>query len=221
MGQVQSDVAAAAAIDDQARTQQSFSLASMDSLLAEAAAFGNDENQSLDAQAQKALECPCVAELRNGACGVQFTEAFLCFLKSTAEEKGSDCVHPFIALQNCIKVFLTLLLSRSRSGNRVAASLILCELTQTMSAFGSLSLAICPDYFGDEFGVPLSQSSMMKNQATELGNSGVTKALPDEKKNGSINGLQMAQTRESRRRAPALAPIFDGLHCFETIVFSN
>ncbi|XWS39628.1 hypothetical protein CRYUN_Cryun18bG0071400 [Craigia yunnanensis] len=59
--------------------------------------------QSLDSQVQKALECPCVAELRNGACGVQFTEAFLCFLKSTAEEKGSDCVHSFVALQNCIK----------------------------------------------------------------------------------------------------------------------
>ncbi|XVF44615.1 hypothetical protein PTKIN_Ptkin02bG0138400 [Pterospermum kingtungense] len=69
----------------------------------EAAAYGNDENQSLEAQAQKALECPCVAELRNSACGVQFTEAFLCFLKSTAEEKGSDCVHSFVALQTCIK----------------------------------------------------------------------------------------------------------------------
>ncbi|XVE49679.1 hypothetical protein DITRI_Ditri01bG0100500 [Diplodiscus trichospermus] len=67
----------------------------------EAAAYGNDENQSLDAQ--KALECPCVVELRNSACGVQFTEAFLCFLKSTAEEKGSDCVQPFVALQTCIK----------------------------------------------------------------------------------------------------------------------
>ncbi|XVE92989.1 hypothetical protein REPUB_Repub01dG0151200 [Reevesia pubescens] len=103
MGQVQSNVAAAAAIHDQARTQHSSSLSSMDSLIAEAAAYGNDENQSLDAQAQKALECPCVAELRNGACGAQFTEAFLCFLKSTAEEKGSDCVHPFVALQTCIK----------------------------------------------------------------------------------------------------------------------
>ncbi|XVE49678.1 hypothetical protein DITRI_Ditri01bG0100500 [Diplodiscus trichospermus] len=73
----------------------------MDSIIAEAAAYGNDENQSLDAQ--KALECPCVVELRNSACGVQFTEAFLCFLKSTAEEKGSDCVQPFVALQTCIK----------------------------------------------------------------------------------------------------------------------
>uniref|UniRef100_A0A2N9GE33 Mitochondrial intermembrane space import and assembly protein 40 homolog n=1 Tax=Fagus sylvatica TaxID=28930 RepID=A0A2N9GE33_FAGSY len=76
---------------------------SMESLIAEAAAYGNDENESLDARAQKALECPCIADLRNGPCGVQFSEAFLCFLKSSSEEKGSDCVHPFVALQNCIK----------------------------------------------------------------------------------------------------------------------
>nr|GMD18119.1 mitochondrial intermembrane space import and assembly protein 40 homolog [Ipomoea batatas] len=77
---------------------------SLDSLIAEAAAYGaEDENESLDEQAQKALDCPCIAHLRNGACGTQFSSAFLCFLKSTAEEKGSDCVHPFVALQNCIK----------------------------------------------------------------------------------------------------------------------
>ncbi|XP_065865149.1 mitochondrial intermembrane space import and assembly protein 40 homolog [Euphorbia lathyris] len=76
---------------------------SLDSLIAEAAAYGDDENESLDAKAQKALDCPCIADLRNGSCGAQFSEAFLCFLKSTAEEKGSDCIHPFVALQNCIK----------------------------------------------------------------------------------------------------------------------
>lgn len=43
--------------------------------------------QSLDAKAQKALECPCIADLRNGPCGAPFSEAFLCFLKSTSEEK--------------------------------------------------------------------------------------------------------------------------------------
>lgn len=69
----------------------------------EAAAYGDDENESLDEKAQKALECPCIADLRSGPCGAQFSEAFLCFLKSTSEEKGSDCVHPFVALQNCIK----------------------------------------------------------------------------------------------------------------------
>uniref|UniRef100_A0A5B7BAX8 Mitochondrial intermembrane space import and assembly protein 40 homolog n=1 Tax=Davidia involucrata TaxID=16924 RepID=A0A5B7BAX8_DAVIN len=114
MGQVQSDIADAA-VDHQGDHSSSSSTSvgvakdnskptSMESLIAEAAAFGDDENESLDAKAQKALECPCIADLRNGQCGTQFSEAFLCFLKSTAEEKGSDCVHPFVALQNCIKV---------------------------------------------------------------------------------------------------------------------
>ncbi|KAK7822515.1 mitochondrial intermembrane space import and assembly protein 40 homolog isoform X2 [Quercus suber] len=118
MGQVQSE-AAAAAVDSlgeqlsPAVTPQSDSHAAaaatssinLDSLIAEAAAYGNDENESLEAKAQKALECPCIADLRNGQCGFQFSEAFLCFLKSTTEEKGSDCVHPFVALQKCIKAY--------------------------------------------------------------------------------------------------------------------
>lgn len=45
--------------------------------------------QSLDEKAQKALECPCIADLRNGPCGIQFSDAFLCFLKSAAEEQVS------------------------------------------------------------------------------------------------------------------------------------
>lgn len=54
---------------------------SMGSLLAEAASFGNDdENTSLEAKAQKALECPCIQHLTRGPCGSQFSEAFLCFL---------------------------------------------------------------------------------------------------------------------------------------------
>ncbi|XP_057478642.1 mitochondrial intermembrane space import and assembly protein 40 homolog isoform X4 [Actinidia eriantha] len=110
MGQVQSSDVAEASVDD--HRQQSLSPVadnnstqppSMESLLAEAAAFGDNENGSLDEKAQKALECPCIADLRNGPCGSQFSEAFLCFLKSTAEEKGSDCVRPFVNLQSCIK----------------------------------------------------------------------------------------------------------------------
>ncbi|KAJ0248711.1 Mitochondrial intermembrane space import and assembly protein 40 [Hirschfeldia incana] len=87
------------------RNSDDTSTSPMGSLLAEAAAFGEggNENESLEAKAQKALDCPCIADLRNGSCGSQFTEAFRCFLVSTAEEKGSDCVHPFVALQSCIK----------------------------------------------------------------------------------------------------------------------
>nr|XP_033511714.1 mitochondrial intermembrane space import and assembly protein 40 homolog isoform X2 [Nicotiana tomentosiformis] len=96
MGQVQSE-----AIDN--RSQSDLSKASkatsadesppqsLDSLIAEAAAYGEDgENESIDEKARKALECPCIAHLRSGPCGNQFSDAFLCFLKSTAEEKGAD-----------------------------------------------------------------------------------------------------------------------------------
>ncbi|XP_022857437.1 mitochondrial intermembrane space import and assembly protein 40 homolog isoform X1 [Olea europaea var. sylvestris] len=108
MGQAQS----AATVEDQSNPKTQSASAgtdnaaqpSLDSLIAEAAAYGaEDENQSLEVKAQKALECPCIAHLRSGPCGTQFSDAFVCFLKSTAEEKGADCVHPFVSLQNCIK----------------------------------------------------------------------------------------------------------------------
>ncbi|PIN02988.1 hypothetical protein CDL12_24488 [Handroanthus impetiginosus] len=107
MGQAESAIA----VEDKSSLTTSTSTAtqdspqpSLDSLIAEAAAYGDeDDNESLEAKAQKALECPCIAHLRSGPCGVQFSDAFVCFLKSTAEEKGSDCVNPFVALQNCIK----------------------------------------------------------------------------------------------------------------------
>ncbi|KAL4580900.1 hypothetical protein LXL04_017106 [Taraxacum kok-saghyz] len=77
---------------------------SMESLLAEATAYGNkDKDLSMEEKAQKALECPCIQNLRSGPCGSQFSDAFLCFLMSTAEEKGSECVIPFVALQRCIQ----------------------------------------------------------------------------------------------------------------------
>ncbi|KAM0938770.1 putative mitochondrial intermembrane space import and assembly protein [Dioscorea sansibarensis] len=111
MGQNQSNVAAEEDQTNHPReplvgdsSPPSPSPTSLEALVAEATAFGDDnESESLDVKAEKALQCPCVAELREGPCGTQFSEAFVCFIKSTAEEKGSDCVHPFIALQNCIK----------------------------------------------------------------------------------------------------------------------
>ncbi|KAL1341007.1 hypothetical protein HN51_027507 [Arachis hypogaea] len=113
MGLAQSAEAAAHVTQTQIQTQTSTQTStsnnsnstSLDSVLAEAAAYGNndDTEESIEAKAQRALECPCIADLRTGPCGFQFSEAFLCFLKSTAEEKGSDCVSPFVALQSCIK----------------------------------------------------------------------------------------------------------------------
>ncbi|KAD6454365.1 hypothetical protein E3N88_09071 [Mikania micrantha] len=102
MGQDQSKVTDSPVPDS--KIEDSSSPPSMESLLAEATSFGNeDENASQEAKAQRALECPCIQNLRSGPCGSQFSEAFLCFMKSNAEEKGSDCVHPFVALQRCIQ----------------------------------------------------------------------------------------------------------------------
>ncbi|CAL5020686.1 unnamed protein product [Urochloa decumbens] len=72
--------------------------------LAAALAFNGESNEeSIDVDVQKALECPCLDDLKRGLCGSQFIDAFSCYLKSTKEEKGSDCVDPFVALQNCIR----------------------------------------------------------------------------------------------------------------------
>jgi intermembrane space import and assembly protein 40 len=60
---------------------------SLEALAAEAMSFDEDGNESIDVKVQKALDCPCVAELKNGPCGSQFVDAFSCFLKSTEEEK--------------------------------------------------------------------------------------------------------------------------------------
>ena len=43
--------------------------------------------QSIDDTVEKALECPCLDDLKRGPCGSQFIDAFSCYLKSTKEEK--------------------------------------------------------------------------------------------------------------------------------------
>ncbi|KAH1204438.1 hypothetical protein AAZX31_16G007100 [Glycine max] len=100
MGQTES---AEAVAETQTTTHHSSNPTSVESVLVEAAEYGNQNTESVEEMTQKALECPCVADLRTGSSGSQFSEAFLCFVKSTSEEKGSDCVHPFVALQSCIK----------------------------------------------------------------------------------------------------------------------
>ncbi|RDX94610.1 Mitochondrial intermembrane space import and assembly protein 40-like protein, partial [Mucuna pruriens] len=99
MGQTES---AEVVVETQTTTNNS-NPTSLESVLAEAAEYGNQHTESVEAMAQKALDCPCIADLRTGPCGSQFSEAFLCFLKSSSQEKGSDCVHSFVALQSCIK----------------------------------------------------------------------------------------------------------------------
>ncbi|CAI5951256.1 unnamed protein product [Closterium sp. NIES-65] len=63
---------------------------------------GGGEAESDEERARRALECPCLDKLRDGACWEQFAESFRCYYVSKEEDQGSDCVSQFSALQTCI-----------------------------------------------------------------------------------------------------------------------
>lgn len=48
-------------------------------------------------------DCPCLGGMAYGPCGMQFREAFSCFVFSEEEPKGIDCVEKFKAMQNCFR----------------------------------------------------------------------------------------------------------------------
>jgi hypothetical protein len=45
--------------------------------------------QELDKKIEEALACPCVEDLREGACGSQFTQAFTCYIRNLKADKAS------------------------------------------------------------------------------------------------------------------------------------
>jgi hypothetical protein len=48
-------------------------------------------------------DCPCLGGMAHGPCGMQFREAFSCFIFSEVEPKGIDCVEKFQAMQQCFR----------------------------------------------------------------------------------------------------------------------
>ncbi|KAG0354128.1 hypothetical protein BC939DRAFT_439341 [Gamsiella multidivaricata] len=48
-------------------------------------------------------DCPCLGGMAQPPCGDAFKEAFSCFVYSTAEPKGVDCVEKFKAMQDCFR----------------------------------------------------------------------------------------------------------------------
>ena len=70
--------------------------------LAQEALANGATGEALDKQIDEALACPCVDGLRDGPCGPVFVSAFKCFIKSTDEEKGSECKLPYQDLQACM-----------------------------------------------------------------------------------------------------------------------
>jgi CHCH domain len=39
----------------------------------------------------------------HGTCGLEFREAFSCFVKSEADPKGEDCIDAFKSMQDCFR----------------------------------------------------------------------------------------------------------------------
>ncbi|KAF8332659.1 uncharacterized protein EI90DRAFT_2971440 [Cantharellus anzutake] len=48
-------------------------------------------------------DCPCLGGMAHGPCGMEFREAFSCFVFSEAEPKGMDCVEKFKMMQDCFR----------------------------------------------------------------------------------------------------------------------
>jgi hypothetical protein len=48
-------------------------------------------------------DCPCLGGMAYGPCGMQFREAFSCFVFSEVEPKGMDCIEKFKAMQDCFR----------------------------------------------------------------------------------------------------------------------
>ncbi|KAM5354147.1 hypothetical protein ACJ41O_000797 [Fusarium nematophilum] len=50
-------------------------------------------------------DCPCLGGMADGPCGEEFKTAFSCFVYSTEEPKGMDCIDKFQGMQECFKKY--------------------------------------------------------------------------------------------------------------------
>ncbi|CAK7210844.1 Oxidoreductase [Sporothrix curviconia] len=48
-------------------------------------------------------DCPCLGGMADGPCGEDFKAAFSCFVYSTEEPKGMDCIEKFQHMQDCFR----------------------------------------------------------------------------------------------------------------------
>ncbi|KAI1161526.1 hypothetical protein F5B18DRAFT_627902 [Nemania serpens] len=49
-------------------------------------------------------DCPCLGGMAHGPCGDEFRAAFSCFVYSTEEPKGMDCIDKFQHMQDCFRL---------------------------------------------------------------------------------------------------------------------
>ncbi|KAL1897148.1 Oxidoreductase [Sporothrix stenoceras] len=50
-------------------------------------------------------DCPCLGGMADGPCGEDFKAAFSCFVYSTEEPKGMDCIEKFQHMQDCFRKY--------------------------------------------------------------------------------------------------------------------
>ncbi|KAK0620861.1 hypothetical protein B0T14DRAFT_522280 [Immersiella caudata] len=50
-------------------------------------------------------DCPCLGGMAHGPCGEEFKAAFSCFVYSTEEPKGMDCIDKFQHMQDCFRQY--------------------------------------------------------------------------------------------------------------------
>ncbi|CAN6625728.1 hypothetical protein TRVA0_010S02058 [Trichomonascus vanleenenianus] len=50
-------------------------------------------------------DCPCLGGMADGPCGEEFKAAFSCFVYSTEEPKGIECIEKFKGMQDCFRQY--------------------------------------------------------------------------------------------------------------------
>ncbi|KAL9051692.1 MAG: hypothetical protein Q9162_005842 [Coniocarpon cinnabarinum] len=50
-------------------------------------------------------DCPCLGGMAHGSCGTEFRDAFSCFVYSTDEPKGINCIEKFKFMQDCFRKY--------------------------------------------------------------------------------------------------------------------
>lgn len=63
---------------------------------------GKERELTKEEMVEEALNCPCIAAMKEGPCGEKFLSAYKCFLVSEAEPQGMDCIEAFQAMHSCV-----------------------------------------------------------------------------------------------------------------------
>lgn len=62
----------------------------------------DEKELTKEERVEEALNCPCIASMKEGPCGESFIAAYRCFLESESDPKGMECMDQFQTMQTCI-----------------------------------------------------------------------------------------------------------------------